>query len=609
MYVGSWGASPCRFGFRSTPTLGRVSRMSSLKRRPRRSSFSRSWLAGTALGLLACSNSSSTDETSGSVGSGGDGAGAMGGNPGTPAGGTNPGTAPPNDSLGGATGAGGEASPGGMTGVGAPPSGGSAGSAPMAGSSSGNTSNTGTASGGESSGGGASGADTSNTGTSSDTSTPTQPDTKCDPSAAPAINRLGLETVVQSDDLQVVVYAAQPPGSDDWYLVDALGYVRVYSGGMLQPTPFLDVSEDVQDSGFTGGAPTGGAQNYDERGLLGIAFPPDYATSGKFYVTLVPTTIRNDDPDYPTDHDLILEYTRSADNPLVADPSTRKAILDLEEGGEGYIAGNAFSYAKYHNGSTVLFGPDGMLYVGMGDGGGDCNAARPGAPQDVSSPYGKILRLDPNAAPPYAAEGNPFAEGGDPRVWHYGLRNPFRFNFDSSTGDLYIGEVGQWSNDWVTYAPAEAKGLNFGWPSYEGVTENPTQQCASNVSLRPNSTRTPPIFNLTHGGSGGVANLIVAIVGGSVYRGQAIPELYGAYLFGEFYPNRPMRALYQCGSETSEVTVIQKRCDPNTPDAPCFAPVGGAPQLSQVGAIVEGNDGELYIPANGNALLKVVPAP
>ena len=426
----------------------------------------------------------------------------------------------------------------------------------------------------------------------------------CDASAAPAIQRLGLEQIVESNELTVMVYAQQPPGSDDWYLVDALGYVRVFSNGSLLPTPFLDVSSEVQDSTFGNSAPSGGSQNYDERGLLSIAFAPDYATSGKFYVTLIPTTIASDN----TDHDLVLEYTRSAENPLIADPASRKVILDLPPGGEGYVEGNTFSYAKYHNASTALFGPDGMLYVGMGDGGGDCNAARPGVPQDVSSPYGKILRLDPSQPEPYAAQGNPFADGGDPRVYHYGVRNPFRFSFDPATGDIYIGEVGQWMHDSVAYAPANAPGSNFGWPAFEGTQENPSQQCASTTELRAGSTRTAPIFNLTHGSEGGVSNLIVAIVGGTVYRGSAIPELAGAYLFGEFYPNRPMRALYQCGSETSPVLEIQKICDPNTPNAACFIAQGDAPDLRQVGAIVRGNDGELYLPANGNALLKIVKA-
>jgi glucose/arabinose dehydrogenase len=491
------------------------------------------------------------------------------------------------------------------------------------GTASGGTASGGTASGGNVSGGNAAGANTSGmtsggnaaggmtsgmtAGATSDggvrdggTSDGGGGNVACNASAAPAITRLGLERVVQSPMFTFLVYAAQAPGSNDWYLVDALGYVRVFSNGMLQAAPFLDVSSEVQNSGFGNMTPAGGIQNYDERGLLSIAFPPDYATSGKFYVTLIPTS------GSAMDHDLVLEYKRSASNPLTADPSSRKALVDLEPGGVGFPSD---FYTYYHNGSTVLFGPDGMLYFGLGDGGGDCNAARPGAPQDVNSPYGKILRLDPNAAPPYAAAGNPFATGGDARVFHYGLRNPFRFSFDPQTKDLYIGEVGQWTNDSLAHTPGGTMGVNFGWPHFEGTTENPTMRCASTTPLRAGSTRKAPIFNLAHGSMGGVLNLVVAIVGGQVYRGSAIPQLQGAYLFGEFYPNRPMRALYQCGAQTSPVTVIQKRCDPNTPNMACFAPVNGAPALGQVGAIVTGNDGELYLAANGNALMKVVAAP
>jgi glucose/arabinose dehydrogenase len=433
----------------------------------------------------------------------------------------------------------------------------------------------------------------------------------CDASAAPPIDGLGYETVVEADDLNAVVFAAQPKDSEDWYLVDAMGIVRVFSGGTLQAEPFLDVSDEVQDSGFAGSVPSGGASNYDERGLLSIAFAPDYQTSGKFYVTLIPTTLASDN----TDHDLILEYTRSAGNPLVADPASRKAILDLEPGNTGggtpvYMEGTGFNYSKMHNASTAIFGPDGMLYVGLGDGGGECNSARPGAPQDVTVPYGKILRLDPSQPAPYAAAGNPFIGAGeDPRIWHLGVRNPCRFSFDPANGDLYIGEVGQWQHDSLHFAPSGSMGMNFGWPAFEGSQENPSGQCASTVDIRAGDTRTPPIFDLAHGAEGGVSNLVVAIIGGAVYRGSAIPELQGAYLFAEFYPNRPMRALYQCGSQTSEITQIDKICDPNTPDVPCFVPIGDAPDLRQVGAIVRGNDGELYMPANGNALLKIVPAP
>jgi glucose/arabinose dehydrogenase len=544
------------------------------------------FLALSTAGWFACSN---TSGDGGGTGAGGSSATAG-------VGGTSPVTG--GASMGGGT-------TGGATNGGVSNGGVSNGGTPSGGVTSGGTSNGGTSNGGTANGG-AAGAGTSGGGmTSGGTSAGgSGGNVACNASAAPAIGRLGVQTIVQNTSMKVMVYASQPPGSSDWYLVDALGFVRVYSGGMLQATPFLDVSSEVQSSGFTGnGAPTGGSQNYDERGLLSIAFPPDYETSGKFYVTLIPTSGN------ATDHDLVLEYTRSSANPLVADPASRKAIVDLEPGGEGYVPGTAFSYAKYHNGSTVLFGPDGKLYFGFGDGGGDCNAARPGTPQDVASPYGKILRLDPNEPAPYAAAGNPFASGGDPRVLHYGLRNPFRFSFDSLNGDLYIGEVGQWTNDWVHHAPAGAMGVNFGWPAFEGVTENPTGQCASNTNLRAGSTRTAPIFNLAHGTQGGASNLIVATVGGAVYRGSAIPALFGVYLFAEFYPNRPVRALYQCGAETSDVTVIQKRCDPNTPNAACFTPVGGGAELAQVGHIVQGNDGELYVAANGNALMKIVPAP
>jgi|GEM_PF-1066220 len=419
----------------------------------------------------------------------------------------------------------------------------------------------------------------------------------CNASSAPAVTKLGVQTVVESNRFNLLVYAAQPPGSDDWYLVDAFGYVYVYSNGALQDTPFLDVSAEVQETTY-------GSLNYDERGLLSIAFPPDYATSGKFYVALTPTSTATED------HDLVLEYRRSSSNPLVADTSTRKAILDLEPGGQdgaGYNPNTTgVDLNKYHNASTVMFGPDGMLYVGLGDGGGQCNSARPGVPQDIDSPYGKILRLDPTGAPPYAAAGNPFASNGDPRVLHWGLRNPYRFNFDSLTGDLYIGDVGQWDHEEISYAPAGSEGLNFGWPDYEG---NDAESCNTTIKLAQGATHTPPIATIAHPTGSGASTLVYAIVAGTVYRGSAIPDLYGAFLFGEYYANHDMRALYQCGNQTSPVVSIHKQCDLNKPNDPCFEPVGGAPELAEVGAIVEGNDKELYLAANSNTLLKIVPAP
>lgn len=448
--------------------------------------------------------------------------------------------------------------------------------------------------GGTSSSGGASAV---TSGASVGGSTATTAARPCDASKAPAIAKLGLSKVVQSDQFNLIAYVAQPPGSQDWYLVDVFGYVYVYSNGTLQSTPFLDVSEEVQGTTYS-------SLNYDERGLLGIAFAPDYETSGKFYVALVPTSTETED------HDLILEYKRSASNPLVADPNSRRAIIDLEPGGEDGAGYNpnatGVDLNKYHNLNTVLFGPDGMLYVGLGDGGGQCNSARPGVPQDKASPYGKILRLDPNAAAPYAAAGNPFAGEGDARVLHWGLRNPYRFGFDSLTGDLYIGDVGQWDFEEISFAPAGSKGLNFGWPDFEGTSAD---ACNTSVKLAAGATHTPPIATIPHPADSGASTLVYAIVGGTVYRGSAIPELLGAYIYGEYYANHDMRALYQCDDRTSAVTRIHKQCDLNLPDEPCFVPVGDTPDLTEVGAIVQGNDGELYLAANTNALFKIVPAP
>jgi glucose/arabinose dehydrogenase len=404
---------------------------------------------------------------------------------------------------------------------------------------------------------------------------------ECNPNAAPAVGRLGLAPVVTSG-LSGLLYAAQPSGSEDWYLVERGGRIRVWTGGALRSTPFLDLSSEIQ-------IPT----TYDERGLFGLAFAPDYATSGLFYVVLTPTTGAN------ANRDLVVEYRRSNADPFLADAASRRALLDLAPGGNEFLP----LLNQVHNGGTVAFGPDGMLYVGMGDGGGACNSARPGVPQDVSSVYGKMLRLDPSAPAPHAAAGNPFATGGDARVYHYGVRNPFRFSFDSLTGDLYIGDVGQESFDEIDVAPRDASGQNFGWPDFEGTS---TTTCPAGAPLRSGSTHTPPI-HIIDGTS--TTDLVIAVIGGAVYRGSAIPHLYGAYLFGEYYAGRPMGALFRCGTQTSPVAAIRKQCDPNAPNDACFVAINGAPALSDLGAIVEGSDKELYIVANGTSLLKVVVAP
>ncbi|WP_437774764.1 PQQ-dependent sugar dehydrogenase [Sorangium sp. So ce1097] len=396
----------------------------------------------------------------------------------------------------------------------------------------------------------------------------------CDASAAPDVGKIALAPVVTG--LDRLVYAAQPKGSSDWYLVLQSGRIRVFTGGALREGNFLDVSSQIQ---LTTGLFD------DERGLLGLAFPPDYATSGKFYIAMTPTTGSN------MNRDVVLEYQRSAGDPYVANETPTKTILRPD------------ASAVNHNGGHILFGPDGMLYVGTGDGGGSCGSDKRGAAQDPTSVFGKILRLDPNAPEPYAAAGNPF-DGNASRVWHYGMRNPYRFSFDRLTRDLYIGDVGQDSYEEVDFVAAGVSGLNFGWPAFEGDHGG---TCPMGGALREGSTHTPPIVDIDRRRNAtGPFRDYVSVIGGYVYRGNALPQLRGVYLFGDYTGDR-MGAIVHCGTQTSPITQILKNRDPNTPNAPAFSRQGGLPSFEDLTAIVEDNDGELYFVANRSSLVKLVP--
>jgi len=396
---------------------------------------------------------------------------------------------------------------------------------------------------------------------------------KCDATAAPDVGKLGLQTVPGATGLSRLVFAAQPPGSTDWYFLEQGGAIKVLTGGAIKATPFLNLASKITLMSIID----------DERGLLGLAFPADYATSGKFYVMMTPSDNK----------DTVFEFKRSDADPYVADPKETKVMVSLEA--------SAFN----HNCGHVTVGKDGMLYVGTGDGGGSCNSDQPGAPQDTKKLFGKILRLDPNAAAaPYAAAGNPFADSGDARVWMYGLRNPYRFSFDRATDDLYIGDVGQDGYEELDFVAAGGKGLNFGWPAVEGLHMG---TCAGRT-LAAGATPVAPVFEADRrrGQTNPYADWI-SVIGGHVYRGSALPQLSGVYIFGDYRGAR-MVALRQCGTKTSPLTPILKKADPNQAGA-SFKSVGGAPALSDLTAIVTDNDGELYLVANRNTLLKIVAAP
>jgi glucose/arabinose dehydrogenase len=356
---------------------------------------------------------------------------------------------------------------------------------------------------------------------------------------APSFASAKLESVVSG--LSQLVYAAQPPGSSDWYLVEQGGTIRLFSGGQLRAGNVLDVRSEV-------GTPKDGG---DERGLLGLAFPPDYETSRLFYVMLTP---RNG---AVGNHDLVREYRRTDSG-----ASLVRTLLDLGETPEN------------HNGGTVLFGPDNLLYIGTGDSGEGCGGM--GLPQMLDSRFGKILRIDPKQATP------------SPAVVHYGLRNPFRFSFDRGTGDLFIGDVGEDHFEELDIAPAGSSLLNFGWPAFEA---NATMNC--NVPLRSGSTHTKPVLDFGRRDDGCTGQLCdwASIVGGVVYRGEALPQLYGAYVFADF-AEEYVASFFHCSPTMRSATATISRTS-----------LG----FSLVSGFVEDSDGELYFVADREKLMKLVP--
>jgi glucose/arabinose dehydrogenase len=292
---------------------------------------------------------------------------------------------------------------------------------------------------------------------------------------------LRLETVVTG--LANPVYVISPPADPRLFVIEQPGLVRIVRAGRLLPEPFLDIRDRVRSGG--------------EQGLLSVAFHPRYRENGFFYVDY---TDRNGDTR--------IERYRVTRDPDRADPSSATLLLKIDQ-----------PYSN-HNGGLVLFGPDSMLYVGMGDGGsgGDPH----GNGQNLASRLGKMLRLDVIHGDPYSVPSdNPFRhrEGAAPEIWAYGLRNPWRFAFDRVTGLLYIADVGQDRWEEIDAAPASAAGLNYGWNLMEGG--HPFR------ASRPTRGLALPIEEYDHGQG-------CSITGGFVYRGRALPNLAGRYFFADY---------------------------------------------------------------------------
>jgi putative cell wall-binding protein/glucose/arabinose dehydrogenase len=284
------------------------------------------------------------------------------------------------------------------------------------------------------------------------------------------------------------------------FVVEQGGDIRIVSGGTLLPQPFVDLTPLILKNG-------------SERGLLGLAFHPQYASNGRLFVFYT----RAPDGDLQ-----ISELRRSAGNANLADPPSTfvREILRIEH-----------SQFGNHNGGMLAFGPDGHLYIATGDGGGGGDPFEAG--QDINTRLGKILRIDidtPSAGIPFEVPpDNPFVgTAGDDLVWSYGLRNPWRFSFDRLTGDLWIGDVGQGAWEEIDRAPRSAgggRGWNFGWDVLEGRhCFEPSSGCSA-------AGKVGPIAEYDHGQG-------CSVTGGHVYRGPVSPALLGRYFFADYCSGR-----------------------------------------------------------------------
>lgn len=362
------------------------------------------------------------------------------------------------------------------------------------------------------------------------------------PPGASRVDSLRLERV--ADGLDFPTFLTAPPGAADrLFVTEKSGVVRVIRDGRLLPESFLDLRDRVSTSG--------------ERGLLSLAFHPEYARNGRFFVYLT-------DPEGAV---RIVEYRVSSADPDRADPASARTVLTIPQ-----------PYAN-HNGGLAAFGPDGNLYLGLGDGGSGGDPQENG--QNPGTLLGAMLRIGVDGEAPYTIPpDNPFVDtpGARPEVWAYGVRNPWRFAFDRETDDLYIADVGQ--NRWeeVNALPlSRAEGANYGWDRMEAThCFEPEEGCDR-------SGLTLPV--LEYGREDGCA-----VTGGYVYRGTRIPWLRGTYLYSDFCEGW-IRSFRLRGGEATE------RRD-------------WTDQLGELGNVVSfGEDavGELYVLTQDGSVFRIAP--
>ena len=375
----------------------------------------------------------------------------------------------------------------------------------------------------------------------------------------PAQAQTTLQTELVAQGFQRPIAAKSVPGDDRIFVVEQnAGRVRIIQNGFVLGTPFLDIDFKTDDNG-------------NEEGLLGIAFHPDFASNGFFYVNYTASG---------PNRTVVERYTVSAGDPNVADLASATQIITFSQ---------PFSN---HNGGDLHFGPDGYLYIPTGDGGGAgdtaCNA------QNTASFLGKILRIDVDSAVPYAVPPtNPTGfTGTASELWAIGLRNPWRAAFDRLTGEFYIGDVGQNAFEEIDIGPATDEGHNLGWKIMEGNTCFGSGNCGA-VPPCNSPLFLDPIYTYGHSSPFGGS---CSVTGGEVYRGQMIPELFGTYFFADYCSN-VILSFKMVGGMMTEQTNRTAELAPAT---------GGS--INQITSFGVDGDGEVLIVEQGGQIWRITAA-
>jgi glucose/arabinose dehydrogenase len=326
-----------------------------------------------------------------------------------------------------------------------------------------------------------------------------------------------ITTVRVAEGLPYALHVAAPPGDvRRLVVVRQNGIIRLVKDGALEPTPFLDIRDRIQFLDCLCG---------EEQGLLGLAFHPDYASNGRVFVNY---------SELGSGDTVIARYERLPSGDAL-DPDSEVRLFTIAQPD------------AYHNGGGIQFGPDGYLWIGMGDGNGIPGGDLAGNAQDDATPLGKMLRVDVNAdSPPFwtAPPDNPSPNAAGLRrlIWSKGFRNPWRFSFDRETGDLYIGDVGQGEIEELDFQPAASTGgENYGWNFYEGSScFSPPCPSASQFVA--------PVHEYAHEpGDGG------SVTGGYVYRGCSLPDLHGTYFYADWVTGRISSFEIASGTAVSHV--------------------------------------------------------